>query len=67
MGAHCFIVIGAWGSKQTTIAASRCVKCGFIYVAMNFAADPAGSVVTIGENGEDLDLSALADRCPVEG
>ncbi len=67
MGAHQFTAIGGWGSKLTTIVASRCDKCGFMYVAMNHAADPAGSVIAIGGDGNDLDASEVADGCPMEG
>jgi len=67
MGAHQFTALGGWGSKATTIVASRCDQCGFTYVAMNHAADPAGSIITIGEDGNDLDASEVADGCPMEG
>jgi hypothetical protein len=67
MGAHRFVSLGAWGSKQTTIAAARCAKCGFMYVAMNFAGEPEGQAIAIGEDGENLEPAALDEGCPVEG
>ena len=67
MSAHRFTALGAWGSKQTTIAAFRCAKCGFMYVAINFAADRPEKILAIGEDGEDLEASEIADGCPVKG
>ncbi len=67
MGAHHFRALGGWGGRFATIAASRCDKCGFMYVAMNRTADRAGSIIAIGEDGKDLDASEIAGECPMAG
>jgi hypothetical protein len=66
MGSHHFVGLGAWGSKLTTIAANRCDRCGFMYVAMNHAADRDGRIFAIGGNGVDLPDAALGGECPGE-
>jgi hypothetical protein len=66
MGAHQFTALGGWGGRFTTIAARRCDRCGFMYVAMNHTADPAGSIILIGEDGGDLNGSEVAGACPME-
>lgn len=60
---HRFTALGGWGSKATSIAGWRCLDCGFMFVAMNHAADAAGHIRAIGENGEDLEESELVGRC----
>jgi hypothetical protein len=67
MGAHRFIALGAWGGKQCTIAAARCGKCGCMYVAINFTADPTGRILALGEDGEHLPHTPLDGGCPLEG
>ena len=66
MGAHQFTALGGWAGRFTTIVARRCDRCCFMYVAMNHTADPAGSIILIGEDGKDLDASEVAGACPTE-
>ena len=63
MGAHHLTALGGWGGRFTTIAAHRCDRCGFMYVAMNHTADPAGSITLIGEGGKDVDASEVNGAC----
>jgi len=68
MSAHRFVELGAWGSKRTTIAARRCAKCGFTYIAMNVVEDPPGKIrAMVGEDGKDVDASEVSDGCTVKG
>ncbi len=64
MTAHKFNLMGAWGSKLTTVAGYRCERCGLLYVRINLTADPDGRIFAMSPDGIRVEVAEMeASRC----
>lgn len=59
MTTHRFSLIGAWGSKLTSVAGHRCERCGVLYVTMNLAADESGAIFALDPDGVRVERSEM--------
>jgi hypothetical protein len=59
---HCFVLLGAWGSKLRSVAGYRCARCDVLYVTMNLTADLSGRIFAMDPDGREIELTEMEAR-----